>query len=274
MIEIPLTGRYSDRVALIDDEDARLVVGRSWYGHTRGGDETVYARSGYTFLHHLVLKVEPNFRRPIEHLDQNGLNCQKANLMISTQSRNGLNRLGRAQANNLYGKHAGVSFDKSAGKWTARIGACNYWYGLGYYTTEEDALAMVTKIREQLLAIPEDQWKSFMSQFKRPEQLSMEVLHQKYIVEGMSTGQIAKEIGSTKTAICRWLREYGIPARPVGYPAKPTREFLEQKYTVEGLQINRLADELETSRNTIRAWLREYGIPSRPPGRRTYQTTY
>jgi hypothetical protein len=65
--------------------------------------------------------------------------------------------------------HSGVGFDNATGRWTAHIGACDYWYSLGTYATEEEARTIITQVREQLLVMPEGQGEAFMEQFKLPQ---------------------------------------------------------------------------------------------------------
>jgi hypothetical protein len=50
-------------------------------------------------------------------------------------------------------------------------------------------------------------------------------LHQKYVVEGLSTSQIAEQISSSKTAVASALKRLGVALRyphlPHGHPAQP-----------------------------------------------------
>lgn len=87
------------KFALIDEEDYDKVITYSWHAHE--GRSTWYARSRKTIdgvryvinLHHLVMGIPPGEDKFIDHIDQNGLNCRKSNLRISTESQNRMNTL-------------------------------------------------------------------------------------------------------------------------------------------------------------------------------------
>jgi hypothetical protein len=80
MREIKLTQGY---IALIDDEDYDLVSWFSWHAHVCL--KTVYARTaGSILMHRLVMRAPKGME--VAHLDDNGLNNRKQNLMIMTHA--------------------------------------------------------------------------------------------------------------------------------------------------------------------------------------------
>ncbi len=119
MKEIQLTKGY---VALVDDEDFEMVSQFKWQAQVC--ENTTYAiRSikkddGSTStqrMHRFIMGVtDPNVQ--VDHRCQNGLDNQKHNLRIATQSQNNKNR--RVSKNNTSG-YKGVHFDRKMGKFRA-----------------------------------------------------------------------------------------------------------------------------------------------------------
>lgn len=73
-------------IALVDDEDARLVEGLRWYLHSGG-----YACGpGGTVLMHRLIMGEPS--GPVDHRDGNRLNNRRSNLRVTDYSLNAFNR--------------------------------------------------------------------------------------------------------------------------------------------------------------------------------------
>lgn len=138
-IEIPLTRGY---VALIDDEDYRLVQPYSWYPAHDGN--RIYAvgkvpgigrnKRASVLMHRLITDAKPNV--PVDHINQAGLDNRRSNLRSCTDTENQRNR-GR-QCNNKSG-YKGVSQNKRRGKWEARIKANSRYYFLGYFNDPIEA---------------------------------------------------------------------------------------------------------------------------------------
>ena len=82
------------KVALIDDDDFELVSKFKWSAHHRRIGATWYARTNVgswpnqspVYLHRLVMNASGG--QIVDHIDGNGLNCQKDNLRICTHSQN------------------------------------------------------------------------------------------------------------------------------------------------------------------------------------------
>lgn len=87
----------------------------------------------------------------LDHHDRDRSNNRIANLRPATNSQNGLNR--GILANNTSG-HKGVSWDKYAQKWHARISVDGNTYSLGLFTDLEDAVA-ARKAGEVTLGVSE-----------------------------------------------------------------------------------------------------------------------
>lgn len=118
--------------AVVDDEDYDRLAGFSWYAHTTGGK--VYARrkdghSGPTYyMHREILGVSKG--TGVDHRDGDGLNNQRSNLRVASQSQNMQNRVARSGCSS---KYKGVHFYKARGNWTAQINSKS----LGYFPSEE-----------------------------------------------------------------------------------------------------------------------------------------
>jgi hypothetical protein len=134
--EIPLTRGY---VALVDDADLALLSDRGWrvtYGSDRN---KLYAISNPRIgvpqvrMHRLILDAEAGLH--VDHIDGNGLNNQRSNIRLATQSQN----LGNRRSAGGETPYKGVHFLKGASRktptWIARIQK-KY---LGSFSTPEDA---------------------------------------------------------------------------------------------------------------------------------------
>lgn len=130
MKRIPLTqGKY----ALVDDQDAPLVVAFTWYYFKTKHKEYAMAKvDGKTvYMHRLVL--QPSDYLEVDHINGNGLDNRRSNLREATRSQNSGNR--RLSSNNTSG-YKGVSFISSRQQWRARLGRDKF---LGYFDSAEEA---------------------------------------------------------------------------------------------------------------------------------------
>lgn len=141
-IEIPLTQGQVAIVSACDSNLARL----KWHAgfvttYSNGGNYIarrnvrVSGKCTAIIMHRIIL--ERILRRPlkegeeVDHIDRNPLNNKRANLRLATKSQNRRN-CGK-RCNNTSG-YKGVSFNKRAGKWQAKITFNKKQYNLGYFT--------------------------------------------------------------------------------------------------------------------------------------------
>ena len=129
---IPLTQGH---VALVDDNDYPLLSQHKWCAAK--GHNTFYAvRSpkGSKKLEkmHIVLMGYPTGLM-VDHRDHNGLNNQKNNLRLATNSQNQANANGWKRVSKFRGVH------KDRNKWRARIENNGVKYNLGSFNNREDA---------------------------------------------------------------------------------------------------------------------------------------
>lgn len=143
MKEIPLSQGY---VALIDDEDYERVASRTWCAdvrrHKDGSIACVYAGTtlsrkigGSSLLLHRFIMGVTERRVQVDHQDHDGLNCQKNNLRLCSQTQNQANT--RKPQRRKWSQYKGVSQER--GRWFAYICSNYRQRRLGYFITEVDA---------------------------------------------------------------------------------------------------------------------------------------
>jgi hypothetical protein len=116
---IPLT---KGKFALVDSEDYYRLARYKWCSSTCGA-KTFYAgrrlAGGTINMHRLIMDAPSHL--VVDHIDHNGLNNTKANLRLCTFAQNARNTRPNKGASSRY---KGVSWKKSAKKWSAMI-RCN-----------------------------------------------------------------------------------------------------------------------------------------------------
>lgn len=97
-----------------------------------------------------------------------------------------------------------------------------------------------------------------------------EWLHQKYVVEGLSTYAIGKLVRRDPKRVHEWLLDFGIPTRERGWSNVPDdtcpyqqREWLEREYTEKGRSAKEIADQFGVVEQNILHFLRKFGIRRR-----------
>lgn len=89
-----------------------------------------------------------------------------------------------------------------------------------------------------------------------------------YIDDGLTTRQIGKRFGVSKTHVLRWMRKYGIPPRPKGKGLaarglEPMRaEDLERLVHVEHRSLAAIGALYGVDLTAVAYWLKKFGIPS------------
>lgn len=138
MKKIPLTrGQF----ALVDDSDYAFLSQWNWYASRSGRSNTFYAdRHGprperkVIRMHRLLVDAPESM--VVDHIDGNGLNNQRKNLRVCTQTGNMMNR--GKQKNNKSG-HKGVFWHSIGKKWCAQIAAPGQKRHIGLFKTKEAA---------------------------------------------------------------------------------------------------------------------------------------
>jgi hypothetical protein len=133
-IEIPLT---QGKVALIDDEDFERVSQFKWHALKRPAGK-FYAEgkvNGRKIRLHRFLMDAPTDME-VDHIDNDGLNCQRYNMRLATHAENGKNRsMGRDNTSGFKGVH----FARRYGKYQVRIVADGIRYHIGYFDNPVEA---------------------------------------------------------------------------------------------------------------------------------------
>jgi hypothetical protein len=146
MKEIPVSGGL---VALVDDEDEEIVQGYKWRALLSPLSRTVYARAFVrgsvperrVLMHRLILAAPEGI--DVDHTDHNGLNNQRSNLRLATESQN----LHNADKHRMRGGRPttstfkGVFWHKGKGRkhWYAQAGHEGKQVSLGQFLTEREA---------------------------------------------------------------------------------------------------------------------------------------
>jgi HNH endonuclease/AP2 domain len=122
-------------VALIDAEDEERVCAIKWSVRWSGWRwYAVSNRGGHSlYLHRFILGVPDGVQ--VDHVNQNGLDCRKANLRPCTNGQNGANR--QKKAASASSKFKGVDFH--CGSWRARIRKDKVQRLLGNFGSEQEA---------------------------------------------------------------------------------------------------------------------------------------
>ena len=150
MIEIPLT---QGQVALIDDENYKLVSQYKWHAHWNKDTKSYYAATnvkkegGRTLLlmHRLIMNAQKG--EQVDHINHDTIDNRKENLRLCTNSQNQHNKGKRID--NTSGLK-GVSRYKPSGKWQARIQLNGKQIHLGRFLTPEEAYEAYCKAALEL----------------------------------------------------------------------------------------------------------------------------
>src|SRR3990167_5442435 len=135
MKKIKLT---KDKFALVDDQDFGKVNQFSWYFH-KNGYAMAYIGGGrknakQIKMHRLIMNPPSDLK--IDHINGNGLDNQKSNLRICTQSNNLMNQKKRIGCSSQY---KGACWIKSSRLWESYIRFFHKKIHLGYFEKERYA---------------------------------------------------------------------------------------------------------------------------------------
>ena len=144
MKEIKLT---QNKVALVDDEDYEYLNQWKWHVKKVKGSWYYAARSQHNgsivinVMIHRVIMLTPK-GDVVDHLDGNGLNCQKYNMRNCSQKQNCRNKRPQKNKNTLYKGVSFVnrfSFGENHKYIRAEIIVNKKYIHLGYFKTQEEA---------------------------------------------------------------------------------------------------------------------------------------
>lgn len=146
MKRIKLTqGKY----ALIDDDDYELISKYKWHAvkQPRKNFVIYYANSGIVGRMHNFLMRPQSSKILVDHIDHNGLNNQRSNLRLCTESQNIINsRIAIKHSS----KYRGVSWSNFSQRWLANIICQRVRYHLGSFKNEIDAARVYDRKAKKL----------------------------------------------------------------------------------------------------------------------------
>lgn len=131
----------------VDDEDFDYLSEWKWYAvpnhgksfyavrKSRLNERPVGAPRNGIFMHHVICGIPTNGMK-IDHRDRDGLNNQRLNLRVCTDSQNDMNK---ALIKSSSSGFKGASFHKRIGRWKSQIGINGTLLHLGYFESLEEA---------------------------------------------------------------------------------------------------------------------------------------
>jgi AP2 domain len=135
MKSIPLTKGFS---ALVDDSDYEMLTQYRWRAKTDRKKRAVYAVTGKSAvrMHRLLLSVTDS-RIQVDHKDRDGLNNQRYNLRVCSNSQNQTNK--SKIAGKFTSRFKGVHWDKKLSRWKVGLVRNQKKVHIGLYTDEIEA---------------------------------------------------------------------------------------------------------------------------------------
>ena len=96
------------KFAQVDDEDFERASKYTWSAAKRVGGH-FYAVSGSNYyggkqmnLHRFIMNIDPDDKTYVDHIDRDGLNCQKHNLRTCTNQQNQYNSIKNVKKSSIY----------------------------------------------------------------------------------------------------------------------------------------------------------------------------
>lgn len=135
------------KYALVADDDRDLVEPHRWHLTSHG-----YARATIdgrkTYMHRLILGLEPGSRLRGDHINGDGLDNRRENLRAVTHAENLQNRT-RAREGRKTSRYRNVSWSKQHGKWAVCAGVNGKTVFLGAFDDEDEAGAFAAGWRAE-----------------------------------------------------------------------------------------------------------------------------
>lgn len=140
------TPKYPDTFALVDDEDYKRLNIYKWHPVIKGSVLYVVRQDGKKnnrithYMHREIIDIPDG--KLIDHKNHDGLDNQRDNIRLCTQTENIRNARKRKNTSSIY---KGVSYSKKRFKWESKIHIKNKTLHLGRYKKEIDAAIAYNK---------------------------------------------------------------------------------------------------------------------------------
>jgi hypothetical protein len=122
------------RVAIVDDVDHSRVAGSGWHAVGPLANGKWYAANeSREYMHRILTRATPE--QLVDHRNGDGLDNRRENLRVCTPGQNQANRQTVRSASGF----KGVTFDRSRGRWAAKITVNYRVINLGRFATAEEA---------------------------------------------------------------------------------------------------------------------------------------
>ena len=185
---------------------------------------------------------------------------------------NYMRKLGIERRSSAESKHYGKSKPHDDAEWLTRM-----YHSEGYTISEIAELADVTQgtIHNRMVEFSIPRYERGKRVSGDREQLEDENwLRERYIDDGMSVGDIAKELNLSLNPVRRYMQKYGIEFReyseanrlrhtPLGSKLRD-KDWMVRKYEDEYWSTVDIANATDTYPKTAQGWLEHHGIPIRP----------
>lgn len=130
--------------AIIDDEDAAIVAGRSCF-LTGPGYAAAKFDGQQRYLHRVILDAQPG--QEVDHINRDKLDNRRRNLRLVDHATNMANTSSRAGSTS---RHRGVSWHKARRKWVVYVKVRGVQHYCGIYEDEDEAAAVAAAERKRL----------------------------------------------------------------------------------------------------------------------------
>lgn len=149
--EIPMTGKNSEGVsAIVDDQDADLAQ-LAWYIYGQPSDRATVNIAMHRMVMQRILGRFPVTGEYVDHINRNPLDNRRENLRICTKSQNHMNREKRKtyRGRKPTSKYKGVHLDRTRNKWMARVVDHGKHVNLGRFDSEIEAAKAYNKAAKE-----------------------------------------------------------------------------------------------------------------------------
>lgn len=138
--------KHGSKEVLVDDGDYDYLKQFNWTVCTTKKSRTFYALRAIRKIidgksvkrtiriHTVIMNTPAGYE--VDHIDHNGLNCQRSNMRITTHAKNLQNTISQRGATSSF---LGVCWDKNRNKWFAKIKIDQVTINLGRFDDEKEA---------------------------------------------------------------------------------------------------------------------------------------